>query len=160
MLFVQSKMCEALAGSSYSAHCERFNTLYTPQLTEEDRLSKRKSIGDAVSLQVDMELPFCPDTPQKPQTEQITFETLKNAIEDRGVVEEEERRKRMEVVERFQTAPFEEIAAHCGARTSLLQSKLNQVFELIIRPPPSPSGHSAPRSTPVYEMKFPDLCVY
>uniref|UniRef100_A0A3Q4IBZ5 EFR3 homolog B n=1 Tax=Neolamprologus brichardi TaxID=32507 RepID=A0A3Q4IBZ5_NEOBR len=157
LLFVQSKICEALAGSSYSAHCERFNTLYTPQLTEEDRLSKRKSIGDAVSLQVDMELPFCPDTPQ---TEQITFETLKNAIEDRGVVEEEERRKRMEVVERFQTAPFEEIAAHCGARTSLLQSKLNQVFELIIRPPPSPSGHSAPRSTPVYEMKFPDLCVY
>ncbi|XP_063322544.1 protein EFR3 homolog B-like [Pelmatolapia mariae] len=160
LLFIHSKICEALAGSSYSAHCERFNTPYTPQLTEEDRLSKRKSIGDAVSLQVDMELPFCPDTPQKPQTEQITFETLKNAIEDRGVVEEEERRKRMEVVERFQTAPFEEIAAHCGARTSLLQSKLNQVFELIIRPPPSPSGHSAPRSTPVYEMKFPDLCVY
>uniref|UniRef100_A0A3B4H4P4 Protein EFR3 homolog B-like n=1 Tax=Pundamilia nyererei TaxID=303518 RepID=A0A3B4H4P4_9CICH len=123
-------------------------------IVEEDRLSKRKSIGDAVSLQVDMDLPFCPDTPQ---TEHITFETLKNAI---GVVEEEERRKRMEVVERFQTAPFEEIAAQCGARTSLLQSKLNQVFELIIRPPPSPSGHSAPRSTPVYEMKFPDLCVY
>ncbi|XP_014192444.1 protein EFR3 homolog B isoform X2 [Haplochromis burtoni] len=160
LLFIQSKICEALAGSSYSAHCECFNTPYTPQLTEEDRLSKRKSIGDAVSLQVDMDLPFCPDTPQKPQTEHITFETLKNAIEDRGVVEEEERRKRMEVVERFQTAPFEEIAAQCGARTSLLQSKLNQVFELIIRPPPSPSGHSAPRSTPVYEMKFPDLCVY
>lgn len=40
--------------------------------------------------------------------------------EDRGVVEEEERRKRMEVVERFQTAPFEEIAAQCGARVSSL----------------------------------------
>lgn len=37
--------------------------------------------------------------------------------EDRGSVEEEERR-RMQVVERFQTAPFEEIAAHCGARVS------------------------------------------
>lgn len=35
--------------------------------------------------------------------------------EDRGSVEEEERR-RMQVVEKFQTAPFEEIAAHCGAR--------------------------------------------
>nr|XP_019967701.1 PREDICTED: protein EFR3 homolog B-like [Paralichthys olivaceus] len=92
--------------------------------------------------------------------EQITFETLKNAIEDRGGVEEEERRKRKEVVERFQTAPFEEIAAHCGAKTSSLQSKLDQVFDLIIRPPPSPSGHSPPRSTPLYEMKFPDLCVY
>ncbi|XP_040887888.1 protein EFR3 homolog B-like [Toxotes jaculatrix] len=160
LLFVQSKMCEALTGSSYSTHAERLNTPYTPQLTDEDRLSKRKSIGDTVSLQMDMDPQYCPDTQQKPQTEQITFETLKNAIEDRGSVEEEQRRKRMQVVERFQTAPFEEIAAHCGSRTSLLQSKLDQVFDLIIRPPPSPSGHSPPRSTPLYEMKFPDLCVY
>nr|XP_020516908.1 protein EFR3 homolog B-like isoform X2 [Labrus bergylta] len=33
--------------------------------------------------------------------------------------------------EKFQTAPFEEIAAHCGARTLLLQS---EVFDLIIHP--------------------------
>uniref|UniRef100_A0A669BZR1 EFR3 homolog B n=1 Tax=Oreochromis niloticus TaxID=8128 RepID=A0A669BZR1_ORENI len=33
LLFIQSKICEALAGSSYSTHCERFNTPYTPQLT-------------------------------------------------------------------------------------------------------------------------------
>lgn len=39
--------------------------------------------------------------------------------EDRGgSVEEEERRRRLQLVERFQTAPFEEIAAHCGARVS------------------------------------------
>uniref|UniRef100_A0A3B3CC83 EFR3 homolog B n=1 Tax=Oryzias melastigma TaxID=30732 RepID=A0A3B3CC83_ORYME len=148
ILFRASKICEALAGSSYSAHSERVNTPYTPELTDEDRLSRRKSIVDAVSLQIDMEL-NCP----KPPSEQITFETLKSAVE-------EEERKRMQVVERFQTAPFEEIAAHCGARTSQLQSKLNRVFELIIRPPPSPSGLSPPRSVPVYEMKFPDLCVY
>ncbi|XP_065807756.1 protein EFR3 homolog B [Labrus bergylta] len=55
---------------------------------------------------------------------------LKNTIEDQGSVEEEERR-RMQLVEKFQTAPFEEIAAHCGVRTSLLQS---EVFDLIIRP--------------------------
>ncbi|XP_059183906.1 protein EFR3 homolog B-like [Centropristis striata] len=159
-LFIQSKICEALTGSSYSAHTERFNTPYTPQITDEDRLSKRKSIGDVISLQIDMDPEYCPDTEQKPQTEQITFETLKNAIEDRGSVEEEERRRRMQLVERFQTAPFEEIAAHCGARTSLLQSRLERVLDVIIRPPPSPSGVSPPRSTPLYEMKFPDLCVY
>uniref|UniRef100_UPI0037E84C65 protein EFR3 homolog B-like isoform X2 n=1 Tax=Semicossyphus pulcher TaxID=241346 RepID=UPI0037E84C65 len=158
-LFVQSTISEALTGSSYSAHDERFNTPYTPQLTDEDRLSKRKSIGDVVSLQMEMNPQNSSDTQQRPQMEQITFETLKNTIEDRGSVEEQERR-RMQVVERFQTAPFEEIAAHCGARTSLLQSKLDEVFDLIIRPPPSPSGHSPPRSTPLYEMKFPDLCVY
>ncbi|XP_034534984.1 protein EFR3 homolog B-like isoform X1 [Notolabrus celidotus] len=158
-LFVQSKIREALTGSSYSAHDERFNTPYTPELTDEDRLSKRKSIGDVISLQMDMNPQNSSETQQKPQTEQITFETLKNTIEDRGSVEEEERR-RLQVMEKFQTAPFEELAAHCGARTSLLQSKLNEVFDLIIRPPPSPSGHSPPRSTPLYEMKFPDLCVY
>ncbi|KAF3856984.1 hypothetical protein F7725_008843 [Dissostichus mawsoni] len=100
-LFVQSKISEALTGSSYSTHSERLNTPYTPQITE-----------------------------------QITFETLKNAIEDSGGAEEEERRRKMK--ERFQTAPFEEIAAHCGARSSLLQSRLDQVFSLIVRPPPSP----------------------
>lgn len=36
--------------------------------------------------------------------------------EDRGSLEEEERRRRMQVVEKFQTAPFEEIAATCGSR--------------------------------------------
>ncbi|TDG96037.1 hypothetical protein EPR50_G00235370 [Perca flavescens] len=157
-LFSQLKICAALTGSSYSAHAERFSTPYTPQITDEDRLSKRKSIGDVISLQIDMDPEYC-DTEQKPETEQITFETLKNAIDDRGSVEEDERR-RMQVVEKFQTAPFEEIAAHCGARTSLLHSKLDHIFDLIIRPPPSPSGHSPPRSTPLYEMKFPDLCVY
>ncbi|XP_037552469.1 protein EFR3 homolog B [Nematolebias whitei] len=159
-LFIQSKICESLAGSSYNAHCERLNTPYTPQLTDEDRLSRRTSIADTISLQIDSGLHCSSDPPQKPQTEQITFETLKNAIKDKGPVEEEERRRRMQVVERFQTAPFEEIAAVCGSRTSLLHFKLNQVFDLIIRPPPSPSGLSPRLSTPLYEIKFPDLCVY
>ncbi|KAM9327497.1 protein EFR3 homolog B-like [Pholidichthys leucotaenia] len=157
-LFIQSEIYEALTGSSYGAHSDCLNTPYIPQITEEDRLSKRKSIGDVVSLQIDMDHLNCPDTPQKPETEQITFAALKNTIEDRGPLEEEERRRRrMKVVEKFQTAPFEEIAACCGARTPSLQSKLERVFDLMVRPPPSPSAR---RSTPLYEMKFPDLCVY
>uniref|UniRef100_A0A3P9C5R3 EFR3 homolog B n=1 Tax=Maylandia zebra TaxID=106582 RepID=A0A3P9C5R3_9CICH len=144
-LLPEVMFCDKPRGTSLIAF--RLNYCF---IVEEDRLSKRKSIGDAVSLQHWVSV-------NKEDLSLIWFFFLS---EDRGVVEEEERRKRMEVVERFQTAPFEEIAAQCGARTSLLQSKLNQVFELIIRPPPSPSGHLAPRSTPVYEMKFPDLCVY
>uniref|UniRef100_A0A8C9X4I5 EFR3 homolog B n=1 Tax=Sander lucioperca TaxID=283035 RepID=A0A8C9X4I5_SANLU len=106
---------------------------------DEDRLSKRKSIGDVISLQIDMD----PD----PSCLLLTYYAVNPCLV-------------VKVVEKFQTAPFEEIAAHCGARTSLLQSKLDHIFDLIIRPPPSPSGHSPPRSTPLYEMKFPDLCVY
>uniref|UniRef100_A0A8D0CNH2 EFR3 homolog B n=1 Tax=Sander lucioperca TaxID=283035 RepID=A0A8D0CNH2_SANLU len=127
-LFAQSKICEALTGSSYSAHAERFNTPYTPQIT-----GTHKHVYYS--------------TRSYPSCLLLTYYAVNPCLV-------------VKVVEKFQTAPFEEIAAHCGARTSLLQSKLDHIFDLIIRPPPSPSGHSPPRSTPLYEMKFPDLCVY
>ncbi|XP_056623417.1 protein EFR3 homolog B isoform X1 [Triplophysa dalaica] len=163
VLFVQAKIAEMLGGSGYNT--ERLATPYIPQITDEDRFSKRKSIGDTVSLQLEMESRQSPEKEQRSTAEQITFETLKQAIVDSVNVEELEKERRRQVVERFQNAPFEEIAAHCGARASLLQSKLNQIFEITIRPPPSPSGsvgngHGRTRSIPVYEMKFPDLCVY
>lgn len=81
---------------------------------------------------------------QRTPAEEITFETLKNAIGKSFLVtldsldrkclrcavvygcvsalvdsvgmEELERERRRQVVEKFQKAPFEEIAAHCGAR--------------------------------------------
>ncbi|KAF3857765.1 hypothetical protein F7725_010966 [Dissostichus mawsoni] len=105
-----------------------------------DRMTRRKSFVDTISLQVDIISNILPDKSQL--AEEITFETLKKAI-----------------------APFEEIAAHCESKANLLHDRLAQIFELTIRPPPSPSGvvsissgHN--QSVPVYEMKFPDLCVY
>uniref|UniRef100_A0AAQ4RJJ0 EFR3 homolog B n=1 Tax=Gasterosteus aculeatus aculeatus TaxID=481459 RepID=A0AAQ4RJJ0_GASAC len=166
VLFLQSKITEVLGGSGYNT--DRLATPYVPQYTDEDRLSKRKSIGETVSLQVEMESRNSPEKEEVERTpaEEITFETLKNAIGTVGM-EEQERERRRQVVEKFQKAPFEEIAAHCGARATLLQSKLNQIFDITIRPPPSPSGtissgygQSQSRSIPIYEMKFPDLCVY
>ncbi|XP_049612147.1 protein EFR3 homolog B [Syngnathus scovelli] len=165
MLFLQSKITEVLGGSGYNT--ERLATPYIPQYTDEDRLSKRKSIGETISLQVEVESRNSPEKEERTPAEEITFETLKNAIVDSVGMEEQERERRRQVVEKFQKAPFEEIAAHCGARATLLQSKLNQIFEITIRPPPSPSGTvssgygpSQTRSVPIYEMKFPDLCVY
>ncbi|XP_025117229.2 protein EFR3 homolog B isoform X6 [Bubalus bubalis] len=165
LLFRQSKISEVLGGSGYNA--DRLCVPYIPQLTDEDRLSKRKSIGETISLQVEVESRNSPEKEERVPTEEITYETLKKAIVDSVAVEEQERERRRQVVEKFQKAPFEEIAAHCGARASLLQSKLNQIFEITIRPPPSPSGtitaaYGQPQnhSIPVYEMKFPDLCVY
>uniref|UniRef100_A0A3Q1LHL8 Protein EFR3 homolog B n=1 Tax=Bos taurus TaxID=9913 RepID=A0A3Q1LHL8_BOVIN len=163
LLFRQSKISEVLGGSGYNA--DRLCVPYIPQLTDEDRLSKRKSIGETISLQVEVESRNSPEKEERVPAEEITYETLKKAIVDSVAVEEQERERRRQVVEKFQKAPFEEIAAHCGARASLLQSKLNQIFEITIRPPPSPSGtitaaYGQPQnhSIPVYEMKFPDLC--
>ncbi|KAI1895675.1 hypothetical protein AGOR_G00108660 [Albula goreensis] len=163
VVFLQTKIAEVLGGSGYNT--DRLATPYIPQLTDEDRLAKRKSIGDTISLQVEVDSRNSPEREERCPAEEITFETLKKAIVDSVSTEEQERERRRQVVEKFQTAPFEEIAAHCGARATLLQSKLNQIFEITIRPPPSPSGsvgHGSTqrRSVPVYEMKFPDLCVY
>uniref|UniRef100_A0A670HZF0 EFR3 homolog B n=2 Tax=Podarcis muralis TaxID=64176 RepID=A0A670HZF0_PODMU len=155
ILFRQSKISEVLGGSGYNS--DRLSTPYIPQLTDEDRLSKRKSIGETISLQVEVESRNSPEKEERAPAEEITYETLKNAIVDSVAVEEQERERRRQVVEKFQKAPFEEIAAHCGARSSSLDR----------RPPPSPSGtitaaYGQPQShsIPVYEMKFPDLCVY
>uniref|UniRef100_A0A8B9KTH3 EFR3 homolog Ba (S. cerevisiae) n=1 Tax=Astyanax mexicanus TaxID=7994 RepID=A0A8B9KTH3_ASTMX len=68
-------------------------------------------------------------------------------ITDGVCVEEQERERRRLVVERFQTAPFEEIAAHCGAALPYYLAYLHVHLP-------------APLFLPVYEMKFPDLCVY
>uniref|UniRef100_A0A452VCA3 EFR3 homolog B n=1 Tax=Ursus maritimus TaxID=29073 RepID=A0A452VCA3_URSMA len=150
-LFRQSKISEVLGGSGYNS--DRLCLPYIPQLTDEDRLSKRKSIGETISLQVEVESRNSPEKEERVPAEEITYETLKKAIVDSVAVEEQERERRRQVVEKFQKAPFEEIAAHCGARVS--------------EPPPSPSGtitaaYGQPQnhSIPVYEMKFPDLCVY
>uniref|UniRef100_A0A3B1J051 EFR3 homolog B n=1 Tax=Astyanax mexicanus TaxID=7994 RepID=A0A3B1J051_ASTMX len=162
-LFSQSKIAETLGGSGYNS--DRLVTPYIPQITEEDRLSKRKSIVDTISLQLDVESRL---SPEKEQVRNCVCVCV--CLTDGVCVEEQERERRRLVVERFQTAPFEEIAAHCGARGmhNLFLSfslSLSLSLSLTLRPPPSPSGSigngSGPsRSVPVYDMKFPDLCVY
>uniref|UniRef100_A0A7M4EZ66 Protein EFR3 homolog A n=1 Tax=Crocodylus porosus TaxID=8502 RepID=A0A7M4EZ66_CROPO len=148
LFFLTNKIAESLGGSGYSV--ERLSVPYVPQVTDEDRLSRRKSIVDTVSIQVDI-LPG----------------TLKFFFKDNTGLEEQEKEKRRLVIEKFQKAPFEEIAAQCETKANLLHDRLAQILELTIRPPPSPSGtltvtagHAHYQSVPVYEMKFPDLCVY
>ncbi|KAM4728364.1 protein EFR3 homolog A isoform 10-T10 [Anableps anableps] len=163
LYFQTADMAECLAGPGYNV--ERLSIPYIPQVTDEDRLTRRKSFVDTISLQVDIMSSSLPDK-QSELAEEITFETLKKAIDTTGV-EEQEREKRRQVMEKFQKAPFEEIAAHCESKANMLHDRLAQIFELTIRPPPSPSGvvsisagHTQHPSVPVYEMKFPDLCVY
>ncbi|XP_057713850.1 protein EFR3 homolog A isoform X3 [Corythoichthys intestinalis] len=162
LFFQSADMADSLAGAGYNA--DRLNVPYVPQVTDEDRLTRRKSLVDTVSLQVDILASSLPDKSQL--AEEITFETLKKAI-DTSVLEDQERERRRQVMEKFQKAPFEEIAAHCESKANMLHERLTHIFELTIRPPPSPSGvvsvssgHAQHQSVPVYEMKFPDLCVY
>uniref|UniRef100_A0A9R1SLY5 Protein EFR3 homolog A n=2 Tax=Cyprinus carpio TaxID=7962 RepID=A0A9R1SLY5_CYPCA len=160
LYFQTADLAEALSVPGYNV--ERLAVPYIPQVTEEDRLPRRKSFVDTISLQVDILSNSLPDQ----LAEEITFETLKKAIDTTGL-EEQERERRRQVMEKFQKAPFEEIAAHCESKANMLHDRLAQIFELTIRPPPSPSGtvtvtsgHAQYQSVPVYEMKFPDLCVY
>uniref|UniRef100_A0A671NDF8 Protein EFR3 homolog A n=1 Tax=Sinocyclocheilus anshuiensis TaxID=1608454 RepID=A0A671NDF8_9TELE len=160
LYFQTADLAEALSVPGYNV--ERLAVPYIPQVTDEDQLPRRKSFVDTISLQVDILSNSLPDQ----LAEEITFETLKKAIDTTGL-EEQERERRRQVMEKFQKAPFEEIAAHCESKANMLHDRLAQVFELTIRPPPSPSGtvtvtsgHAQYQSVPVYEMKFPDLCVY
>uniref|UniRef100_A0A8C6KRU0 EFR3 homolog Bb (S. cerevisiae) n=1 Tax=Nothobranchius furzeri TaxID=105023 RepID=A0A8C6KRU0_NOTFU len=145
---------EVLGGSGYNT--ERLGLPYVPQYTDEDRLSKRKSIGETISLQVEVE------SRNSPEKEEVKSDKL-----DSVGMEEQERERRRQVVEKFQKAPFEEIAAHCGFRIINSDRDLSALSRLPFRPPPSPSGtissgygQNQSRSVPIYEMKFPDLCVY
>uniref|UniRef100_A0A8B9QPU1 EFR3 homolog B n=1 Tax=Anas platyrhynchos TaxID=8839 RepID=A0A8B9QPU1_ANAPL len=167
VFFWQSKISEVLGGSGYNS--DRLSTPYVPQLTgyvlpwDEDRLSKRKSIGETISLQVEVESRNSPEREQRAPAEEITYETLKKAIVDSVAVEEQERERRRQVVEKFQKAPFEEIAAHCGARATLLQIGENPPrgdFGVPSGTITAAYGQPQNHSIPVYEMKFPDLCVY
>ncbi|KAL8181755.1 UNVERIFIED_CONTAM: membrane anchoring protein efr3a, partial [Gekko kuhli] len=163
LFFLTNQMAESLGGSGYCV--ERLSVPYVPLVTDEDRLSRRRSLVDTLSIQVDI-LPGCNLQEKVNSTEEITFETLKKAIDSNGL-EEQEKEKRRLVIEKFQKAPFEEIAAQCENKANLLHDRLTQILERTVRPPPSPSGSAAIaagrvhyQSIPVYEMKFPDLCVY
>lgn len=100
---------------------------------------------------------------QRTPAEAITFETLKNAIGmteqllflslhllkipdyfmlvlclhlvDSVGMEEQERERRRQVVEKFQKAPFEEIAAHCGARVQQIHCSVSLAIECSYCPP-------------------------
>uniref|UniRef100_A0A4W6CGF0 Protein EFR3 homolog A n=2 Tax=Euacanthomorphacea TaxID=123369 RepID=A0A4W6CGF0_LATCA len=120
LYFQTSDMAECLAGPGYNA--ERLSIPYVPQVTDEDRLTRRKSFVDTISLQVDIMSNSLPDKSQL--AEEITFETLKKAIDTTGL-EEQEREKRRQVMEKFQKAPFEEIAAHCESKVTKQNKKPN-----------------------------------
>uniref|UniRef100_A0A3B3WQD1 Protein EFR3 homolog A n=1 Tax=Poecilia mexicana TaxID=48701 RepID=A0A3B3WQD1_9TELE len=59
LYFQTADMAECLAGPGYNA--ERLSIPYIPQVTDEDRLTRRKSFVDTISLQVDIMSSSLPD---------------------------------------------------------------------------------------------------
>nr|XP_043874381.1 protein EFR3 homolog B-like [Solea senegalensis]XP_043885749.1 protein EFR3 homolog B-like [Solea senegalensis] len=160
VLFLQSKISEVLGGGGYNT--ERLSIPFIPQYTDDDHLS----IGETVS-QVELQSRNSPEKEERRVTEEITFKALKNVIVGSVDMEEQDREWRRRVMEKFQKAPFKEIAAHCGPRATQLHRRLNQILEITIRPPPSPAGtmlsshgQSQRSSVPIYDMTFPDLFLY
>uniref|UniRef100_A0A8C8GEB6 Protein EFR3 homolog B n=1 Tax=Oncorhynchus tshawytscha TaxID=74940 RepID=A0A8C8GEB6_ONCTS len=151
VLFQQSKITEVLGGSGYNT--DRLATPYIPQFTGNTHLSTLKcSIGP---------LSICPSKDIVIVSAVQQYRSVCVSSVDSVGMEEQERERRRQVVEKFQKAPFEEIAAHCGNTFPMFS------LSALPRPPPSPSGtissgygQTQSRSVPVYEMKFPDLCVY
>uniref|UniRef100_A0A674B455 EFR3 homolog B n=2 Tax=Salmoninae TaxID=504568 RepID=A0A674B455_SALTR len=173
VLFQQSKITEVLGGSGYNT--DRLATPYIPQFTGNTHLSTctrtctvKCSIGP---------LSICPSKDIVIVSAVQQYRSVCDSSVDSVGMEEQERERRRQVVEKFQKAPFEEIAAHCGARVKKYIILPHNTFPMFLmmkfslsalpRPPPSPSGtissgygQTQSRSVPVYEMKFPDLCVY
>ncbi|KAJ8356730.1 hypothetical protein SKAU_G00195240 [Synaphobranchus kaupii] len=142
VLFLQSKITEVLGGSGYNT--DRLATPYIPQFTGtapyryssqafllfhapqmKTGSQRGRALGRLSPLQVEVESRNSPEKEERTPAEEITFETLKNAIVDSIGMEEQERERRRQVVEKFQKAPFEEIAAHCGARDDVIQSDIS-----------------------------------
>uniref|UniRef100_A0A3P8XIS9 EFR3 homolog B n=1 Tax=Esox lucius TaxID=8010 RepID=A0A3P8XIS9_ESOLU len=155
VLFQQSKITEVLGGSGYNT--DRLATPYIPQFTDEDRLSKRKSIGETVSLQVEMESRNKTQSYENCVSIQI-FPDLTVSLEPMQTL-------------LVQYLPHSHVSSHIiwnhVEHLSHFDDNDSYVLSTLPRPPPSPSGtissgygQTQSRSVPVYEMKFPDLCVY
>uniref|UniRef100_A0AAR2KSS7 Protein EFR3 homolog A n=1 Tax=Pygocentrus nattereri TaxID=42514 RepID=A0AAR2KSS7_PYGNA len=74
MYFQTTDIADALSGPGYNA--ERLGVAYVPQVTDEDRLTRRKSFVDTISLQVDILSNSLPD--------QVQTQVWKSRRERRG----------------------------------------------------------------------------
>ncbi|CAH1255131.1 EFR3A [Branchiostoma lanceolatum] len=163
LLFHQNAINEAMASSGHEV--SRLSQPFVP--LRSDFPSQSRYSMDVQSINIEMDQVDTPGRERKHPGEEITFETLKKTLTEKTPDAEDDEARRREVVEKFQNAPFEEIAAHSEARSQQLNNKLNEIMDMVSKPSVDASGRvvslSGPfqvKSVPVYEMQFPDLCVY
>ncbi|XP_077869878.1 protein EFR3 homolog B-like [Saccoglossus kowalevskii] len=173
LLFQQSVISEALHSTGHDV-----SRLAVPYVHRPSGLEYRQQTElDATSLNLEVEsVNSSPGGVRKHPEEQITFESLKRALQspdNEEDLEEQEKEKRQEILETFKSSTLDEIAAISEHRSQKMQIRLNEILDKLSRPrsrsstpPRSPqlSLSSLPspplKSVPLYEMKFPELLVF
>ncbi|XP_071117985.1 protein EFR3 homolog B-like isoform X1 [Haliotis cracherodii] len=165
-LFSQVQIAEALAGSGHDT--SRLSTPFTHKPFTAETPDIGRSVSDIASINIEMEsVDGSPSMLRRRLDEEITVESLKKMLaEDSCASKEQEDRKRKEILETFQKAPFEEIVARSEAKSNHFHNKLSEILDMVEETVPNPTttttddeGKST-TSVPVFEMQFPDLFVY
>ncbi|XP_022250814.1 protein EFR3 homolog B-like isoform X2 [Limulus polyphemus] len=172
LLFDKTVVAEALQSSGHDT--SRLLTPYMPRNLGE--VNVNRSISDLNSINVEVDsISSSPGLFRKHPQEEITVASLKKMMaEPLDVQQEEEKQRRLQVVEQFRTAAFEDLVAKTEQQTVDLQNKLNEILgklppaiDLCSRPSsPHPSAHNDDclrqicPVPPPYPVQFPELFVF
>ncbi|XP_064604803.1 protein EFR3 homolog B-like isoform X2 [Liolophura sinensis] len=160
-LFEQSAISEALDSSGYDI--SKLNTPFSEKVDFMDiditfpQLERSSSTSSCSSL----ESLFTME--RQTLSDEITFDSLKKMLAEDSHDHKEEARKRMEILNVFKKAPFEEIVARSEAKSNLFHNKLNEILDNISTGTDSPDSGirvNGRDPVPVFQMQFPDLFVY
>ncbi|XP_023241701.1 protein EFR3 homolog B-like [Centruroides sculpturatus] len=170
LLFDKATVAEVLHNTGHDT--SRLLVPYVPRhIGTVGEVSVTRSISDLNSISVEVDsVSSSPGVTKKHLGEEITVESLRKMMaEPLGAQQEAEEERRLQVIERFRTAPFEDLVAKSEHETIDLQNKLNEIFGKM---PPSVEVSSRPSSPhpaskednscqitapPVYAVQFPEL---
>lgn len=187
LLFDRSAIAEALQSTGHET--AKLMQPFVPRNSNSvGEVTVTRSISDlnAINVEVDS-VNSSPGLTRRQPEEEITIDSLKKLIVDPAHLRpEQQNERRQQVIERFRTAPFEELMAKTQ-ETVDLQNRLNEIFgKLTCLPDPFSSRPSSPLTPqrddavtpqpyvtgvnlhamqtplppPVYPIKFPELFVF
>jgi hypothetical protein len=181
-LFSVDKIGQALSSSGHDI--SRLSTPFTSRPSALDTVDLSHSVSDIQSLNMDTEsAASTPTQGRRSQAEEVTFESMKRALENDPKAKEQEKKQQQRIYESFRSGAFEEIVARSEAKTQKFQNSLNEILGKIDvacdsqlsttsddeedRESVSNSTHGvstslgpSDTSVPVYEMQFPQLFVH
>ncbi|GAB6029335.1 hypothetical protein CHUAL_005104 [Chamberlinius hualienensis] len=184
-LFEQTAILEAFKTDEHDV--ARLQMSFVPRHSfESSNVTRSMSDLNSISVEVDS-ISSSPGITRKQPEEEITVESLKKMMaEPLDAEKQAEELRRIQILEYFRTAAFEDLVAKSDAKADQLQNRLNEIFNRLgtgvltgqhavqdhsPRPPASPvSGHKVGDRTetdwaqtsglPVYEIRFPELFVF